>query len=748
MDKGRKDSDLTDQDERDHMERTEVMNHNSGAKWGRTVVSGLPKWVGIIAIASLSEAVSATTEGGILYKDIAAGGASGADYHRTRSPRDDLLQQIKESGFFAFPGDANGMPLKSRGAPGVAVFDFDGDGYQDIYVTNGPGSPNSLYSNQLREMGKTTFVDVAAAAGVALTAYDNTGVCYGDIDNDGDQDLLVLGLGAQNRLFENQGTGSFMDITAASGLGGGDSYSTSCSMGDVDSDGLLDIAVSNTYTDWSDNLPINTFEAGYRDEHNQLLRNLGGNQFVDVSDESGIRTVPGISWALALVDYDLDGDVDLFVADDQGGKPSAKRGGFDTGYVRIYNNDGTGHFTDVTEVSGTNRAGAWMGLAFGDFNSDGVLDFFASNIGDYVARLMTPMVPFQVVPGDWLSGWFLGKTDGTFVFPGVGQLKATPFGWGNAAIDYDNDTDTDIVYHGGIDFGAFTDASNAGAILKNDGTATFGRDSVALSQSPTNHARRLVQGVAIGDLNDDGFADVVSVSSQDWPQPAPLMPMLPPQAAFGGPFDDASMWPTFRPVDPTNPFAGFLWNGVNPADGSLAIDISSGNGNKWAKVVLKGTAGMLPGARGNRDGIGAVLKFRPADSAAAMKPVVGGSSYSSQHSLETIFGMGDKDHGDLEVVWPGGVKNVLYNVRANERIIVPEIPCDFEDRAHSFKEYRGCVKSSLRTLVMQGVLSRDLSKRFFASAIRAYEKGMGDDDRADTVDEGERDRTDRDDRRS
>ena len=695
----------------------------NGARNALTWVAGVTG----MAMAAAAGASQSSMAASVQYVDVAAGGAAGVTYRRTRSPRDALLQAIKDSGFFAFPADANAMPLKSRGAPGTAVFDYDNDGDLDIYVTNGPGSANSLYSNQLRETGQTSFVDVAISAGVGLSDDDSTGVCYGDIDNDSDQDLLVLNLGGQNRLLENRGDGTFMDITAASGIGGGDSYSTSCSMGDIDSDGLLDIAISNTYTDWRDNLPINSFEAAYRNEHNQLLRNMGGNRFMDVSEEAGIRTYRGISWAIALVDYDLDGDVDLFVADDQGGKPSAKRGGFDTGYVRIYNNDGSGHFTDLTEVSGTNRAGAWMGLAFGDFNADGVLDFFASNIGDYVARFMTPMVPFEVVPGDWLSGWFLGDPDGVFAFQDVGALKATPFGWGNAAVDYDNDGDTDIVYHGGIDFGAFTEASNAGAILRNDGSAHFDRDSAALASDPTDHARRLVQGVAAGDLNDDGFPDIVSVSSQNWPAFAPLMPMLPPDALFGGPFDDASIWPTFRPVDPANPFAGFLWNGVDPEDGTLAIDLSSGNDNNWVKVRLKGSAGILPGAHANRDAIGAVMRFRPKGGKPVMMPVLGGASYASQHSLEVTLGLGKRHRGVLEVTWPGGVRNRLYGVKAFDRLVVPEIPCSFDAPAQEFHEYRHCVKSSVAMLVDKGMLDKKQARRFVASAIRAFRERDHDD---------------------
>ena len=658
--------------------------------------------------------------GAISFHDVAAEAGSGIDYQRQASPRKAVLDAIKARGMFRLPEDIARTPLKPHGAPGVAVFDYDGDGDLDIYVTNGPGAASALYANQYGEQGRLTFVDMAGVAGVGLMEDDNTGVCYGDIDNDGDEDLMVLTLGGANHLFENRGDGTFLDIGAMAGVGGGDRYSTSCSMGDIDNDGLLDIVVGNTYTDWNDNLPIVSFEAAGRNEHNQLYRNLGGNRFEDVSDRAGIRSFAGISWAVGMVDYDLDGDMDIVVADDQGAKPSAKRGGKDLGYIRIYANDGTGRFTDVTAQTGTDRAGAWMGLAFGDFDHNGRMDIFASNVGDYFARMMNPIAGFVSQPGDWLSGWFLAGEDGRFEFPGVGELEATPFGWGNAAFDYDNDGDTDIVYHGGIDMGAFVEATNAGTVLENDGTGRFGRDGLAFAAT-TNHARRAVNGVAVGDLNQDGFVDIVSVSTQNWPMPLPLVPALPPGAGFGGPFDDAVFaWPTFMPVDPADLLQGMVWTGLEPANGTLSIDISSGNGNGWVKVKAVGGAGLSRRASVNRDGIGAVLEFTPKKGKTAMQPVTGGSSYSSQHGLEKVFGLGRSSTGTLEVLWPGGVRNRLYRVHAGERIDFPEIPCSYDDDGLPWRHYRACVSKALHDYQHAGVIGPRLRKRLFASAMKAF----------------------------
>ena len=288
---------------------------------------------------------------------------------------------------------------------------------------------------------------------------DSTGVCYGDIDNDGDQNVLVLGRAEPNRLFENQGDGTFADISASSNVDGGNFAHTSCSLGDINLDGLLDIFVSNTF-DWTSREAI-FVDATFFSDHNQLFLNKGNNQFIDVSTTSGVQELAGlppgvvdgsgISWAGAMVDYDGDGDIDIFTADDQAANlrvadepdvPGAV--GQDVGFVHVFENDGSGQFTDVTVDVGTNTPGQWMGLSFADFNCDGNMDFFGSNMGDYAFTAIA--VPFVYDLGDSSSRWFLGQSDGTFADPGLGGLVADPFGWGNTAVDYDNDGDTDIIY--------------------------------------------------------------------------------------------------------------------------------------------------------------------------------------------------------------------------------------------------------------------------------------------------------------
>jgi enediyne biosynthesis protein E4 len=675
------------------------------------------------ALALLYGGSQVEADGGVTFRDIAAGDGAGITYRRARSVTDAIFDKLKHQPVYTI-NDIFATPLKPRGAPGVALLDFDGDGDLDIFVTNGPGKCKSLYSNQLKETGKTTFVDVAEAAGVCAKDMDATGVCFGDIDNDGFPDLLVLGRNEPNRLFRNQGNGTFVDITAESGVGGGNLAHTSCAMGDIDGDGLLDIVVANTF-DWVNGRPIfvDPF-AGI--QHKQAYRNLGGNRFVDVSVESGIQRLAGlppaaagaatITWSIALVDIDLDGKLDLVHADDQGAILIAKYGGIDRAFIHIFRNDGTGKFTDATVAMRMDRQGQWMGLAFGDLNCDGRMDFFGSNFGDWALTNLPN--PHEV--GDFSSRWFLGQPDGTFADPGVGTLKATPFGWGVSMADYDNDGDTDIISYGGLDIGPYVEISNPGTIYQNqDCSARFVYDSTALAGS-TNHRRRVVQGLATGDLNGDGFVDIVSVSNANYPEPVPLARYT---AEYGSPFDPLAVFvPTFRPVAQGE----FVWSGIVATDGTLSVELNSGgNGNGWVAAKLRGSVGTVAGGRAPRDGIGAVVFFTPAAGKTVMRPVLGGGSYGSQDSLEGTFGLGAAAQGTVEVLWPGGTRNRLYDVRGSERITFPEIPCNYAAAWPNPEAYRTCVGRALDELMGKGVLSQSDGARYLDSALRALAEHTG-----------------------
>lgn len=658
----------------------------------------------------------------VTFHDIAAHDGAGITYRRAKSPsRDAIFDAIRAQPVFTF-ADVPRTPEKARGAPGVAIFDYDGDGDLDMYVTNGPGVANSLYSNQLVETGHLTFIDTAQKAGVAATDMDSNSLCYGDIDNDGDQDMYVTGAGEPNRLFENQGDGTFVDITASSATGAGPQYPAGCSMGDVNGDGLLDIVVANNSATWEHRLSV--FQPFGHNAPNQLFVNAGGNTFADVSASSGVQTLaelpPGESgrtWATAMVDYDMDGDVDIVFGDDQGAVPDAASGGVNRGIIHLLQNNGAGQFTDVSVEAGTNHPGAWMGFAFADFNADGHLDIFGTNGGDYTLQLF----PLPMKLGDGASRWFLGQADGSFTDPGVGSMISTVFGWGVIAKDYDNDGDADVMFYGGLDTGPYVDKSNPGAVLRNDGNANFSYDLNVLAGS-TDHSRRNPQGVASGDLNKDGFVDIVTVSNFDIPESYPLQ-HYPIQ--FGSVADATAFYfPSFTPTGPGE----FVWSGLRPVDGTITVEVNSGdNDNRWASVDLMGTVGMTSGGRANRDGIGAVVRFTPRGGRPVMYPVVGGASYGSEDSLTVNLGMGKAHNGTVEVLWPGGTRNRFYGLSASEHIVLPEIPCSYDADWDSKRDYQDCVQTAITELTGTGKLDRKLMGRLIASSMRAYHDARADD---------------------
>ena len=699
----------------------------------------------LVALVAWSPAFA---DGGVTFNDIAQGGGAGITFQRTASPRDAIRSDILNSTPLSIPNFLSNTrpnsPQKAHGGPGVAIFDFDNDGDLDIYATNGPGSANSLYSSQLADSGQMTFVDLGVAAGVDATSQDSSGVCFGDIDNDGDQDLYVLGTGESNLLFENNGDGTFTDITSASGAGGQSRHAVACSMGDVDNDGYLDIVVANTYSGcdnpinpltgqatpctwsgdpndppqsgWEHRQPV--FGAGdtysYM-EHNTLLVNQGGHQFVDDSAAAGIESVSGMSgpgltgaaftWAIAMYDYDQDGNIDIQSADNRGSATAP------IGLHRMYHNDGLGNFSEATAaLTLDQQPGGWMGIAPADFNCDGTMDFFATNLGSYLG-------------GSGLeSRWFLQNSDGTYSSPGVGALLRTPFGWGTSAFDYDNDGDDDIIFHGSVDILNLVMADNPGVLLQNDGDC-----SATFSYSPTtiqrDHRLRTVHGVATGDLNDDGFFDIVSVSSINIvPPPSFLLPAsLLAGGSIGSVFDSYS---GFANVLTSRVVPGSLVP-VTPAptfpDGDLSLDMNSaGNGNGWAKVRLLGSAGTLNGGTVNRDGIGSTVSFTPDGGNTQSLPVLGGSSYASQNSLEVGFGMGAASQGTVDVLWPGGVRNRLYDVSSGEKILFPHIPCSYDGSWKNFGQYNACVTTALNRYRNAGLITNQERERFRDSAWQAY----------------------------
>ncbi|HEX4953515.1 MAG TPA: CRTAC1 family protein [Thermoanaerobaculia bacterium] len=682
------------------------------------------------ALLLLAGTVPALADGGVTFTDIAAGGGAGIVFEHTPSVRDAVRLAIIDASattpiptadFFAISRPSS--PEKAKGSPGVAIFDYDNDGDLDIYAVNGPGTPNSLFQSRLAQTGSLTFVDVAAAAGVTATAPENSGVCYGDTDNDGDQDLFVLGLNDDHTFFRNDGDGTFTDVTGWAGLQGDHQHAVGCSFGDLNNDGLLDVVIVNTAITWDDRFPI--FVTGdYTNafEHKDLFINNGHNRFEDRSATSGIEGVYHLGpagntsashgWAIAAIDIDLDGNVDVFTGDTQGAPPLDET--HRRGWNRWFKGDGTGNVVDVTgSYPGLLKENSWMGFAFGDIDCNGGMDFFSTGMGNYLggAGLESSLFRRQA-NGDWQ----------------IDLLFPNPFGWGDAMFDYDNDGDTDILYHGGYDVLNLAAADNPGVLLQNDGVCS-GVFSAQVTPNPftnTDHRPRMVEGVAVGDINNDGFTDIVTISSSNvTPGNPAYRPMINLTGPTGGPYDPVAMFQnilTGRIVAgafvPVNPRAGYN-------NGSLAVEINSGdNGNNWVKFIPVGNAGFSRNRHAsgvvNRDGIGATFRFTPTGLPTSMLPIVGGSSYASQHATEAVFGMGSAGKGVVEAYWPGGYRNKLYDVEAGETVVFPAIPCSYNGAWSSKGAYVRCVENALGDYKKNGYISGQERHRFFHSALRAY----------------------------
>lgn len=603
------------------------------------------------------------------------------------------------------------FPHITYGLGGVAVFDYDADGDLDIFAPNGAGGANTLWQNQLDETGAATFVDRTFEAGVAALDMDGSGVCVGDVDNDGDADLLVTGRVADMRFYENLGDATFQE-RSDSGLDLSSYHHTSCAMGDINGDGFLDVVVGNNFDMDANTLPIFVVPFALN-QPNELFLGNGDGTFSDVSTTSGIRDLSGvppgaatITWSTAIVDIDMDGDSDIIFADDQAAVPMAVApGGVDRGYVQVMINDGSGNFTAVHAPG----AGAWMGLSFGDLNCDGTLDMYTTNMGDYGPGSLG----FTVPNGLFSTRAHYGNGDGTFVDGGIPNgLNATSFGWGISMFDYDNDGDSDVVHQGGLEVGILVVADNPGTVIRNEGCGTsFTQDFAAFD---VDHQRRNVRGVATGDLNRDGWVDVVSASNLVAPPPIPLIPS---PSVRGSVLDGIA---AFLPVMAPIPGGLFTWTGIQFAPGDVAVEINEGgNGNSGVAVRTIGTIGLVSGAVVNRDGIGAVASFRPhRGSNTAIMPVQAGGSHASSHAPEAYFGLGSARHGRLEVLWPGGVRNRLYGVRRGETANMPEIPCSID--SNSFRPYLRCVRSALSDLRDEGIITRRQRVRLLVSALLGY----------------------------
>jgi enediyne biosynthesis protein E4 len=498
---------------------------------------------------------------------------------------------------------------------GVALLDYDGDGWLDIYLVNGAVIPSlqkesSTYWNRLyRNNRDGTFTDVTERAGVAGAGY-GMGVAVGDYDNDGFPDLFLANV-TGNQLFHNNGDGTFTDVTAKAGLAGAQMsgkkmWSVGAGWFDYNNDGLLDLFVVN-YCVWEVNkdpyCPIKSGVRGYchpknyRSLHNTLYRNNGDGTFTDVSEETGIAAHFGKGMSVSFADYDHDGFLDAFVAND-------------TTPAFLFHNLGGKKFEEVGEAAGVAYAPdgvtlSGMGLDFRDVNNDGRPDIW------YTA------VEYQSFP------LLINNGDGTFDdLTQRSGLQATKqmSGWGNGIFDFDNDGWKDL----------FVARAN---VLDNITELTPGRKY----PEPNSIFRNLGNGK---------FAEVSQTAGADFQMDAPHRGV-----AFGDLFNEGRI----------DAVVTVLGGRVK-----LLHNVSSTN-NHW--ILLK-----LVGSKSNRMGIGAQIHITTDDGRQQWNEVTTSVGYTASSDSRVHFGLGSNAHiKEMEIRWPSGIRQAMPDV-AVDRVMTIEEP--------------------------------------------------------------------------
>jgi hypothetical protein len=520
--------------------------------------------------------------------------------------------------------DHKSIIIETKGS-GIAFFDYDNDGWLDIYLTNGSRldahwpAGKAPTTHLYRNNRDGTFNDVTVKSGLGRSGWQ-TGVCVGDYDNDGWDDLFCTFWG-HNILFHNNGDGTFTDVTRKAGLYQEHGrWGTGCTFLDYDRDGHLDLFVCNfvkldpdqpfppavtAMCQWK-GIPTMCGPRGLPGDTNLLYHNDGDGTFTDVTVKAGILK-PGPRYSITAVSYDFDNDgwPDIYVAVDS--EPSM---------LLQNNHDGT--FTDVAVMSGCayNADGheqAGMGIGVADYDCDGWLDIFKTNFADDTSDL------------------YHNNGDGTFSdlssSAGLG-INSNYVAWGCGFIDYDNDGWKDIVQVNGhvypeVDkYKCGETFKNQRLVYRNLGSGRF--EDVSAEMGPGITERFSSRGAAFGDFDNDGGMDILILNMNDLP--------------------------------------------------SLLRNV--GTRQNWITV-------KLIGAKCNRTAIGARVRVATGKHV-QMDEVHSGTSVMSQSDLRLHFGLGKAGTADwIEVRWPTTQKverftsiqaNRFLTIREGEGIVATYVP--------------------------------------------------------------------------
>ncbi len=497
---------------------------------------------------------------------------------------------------------------------GVALFDYDGDGYLDVYLVGGAAIPSlqkesPAYWNRLFHNNHDgTFTDVTEKAGLAGAGY-GSGVAIGDYDNDGRPDVFLANV-TGNQLFHNNGDGTFTEVTAKAGvagakLNGQKMWSAGAGWFDYNNDGLLDLFVVN-YCVWEVNKdPYCRIKEGvrgychpkyYAPTHNTLFRNNGDGTFTDVSDETGIAQQFGKGMSVTFADYDGDGYLDAFVAND-------------TTQNFLFHNLKGKKFEEVALLAGVGFAPdgiarSGMGSDFRDVNNDGLPDIWHTAVEHEGFPL-------------WLNE---GKGEFQDMTVASGLAKTQDMsGWGNGIADFDNDGSKDLfvaranVMDNIAEQNAGRRYPESNTIFRNLGHAKF--SDVSATAGPDFQTEAAHRGVAFGDVDNDGRVDMV-VSVLDGP-------------------------------------AKLLHNVTE-------------TGNHWILIKLVGT-------KSNRMGIGAQIRITTPDGKKQWNECTTAVGYASSSDPRVHFGLGKNDKiAEMEIRWPSGLKQLLKDVQADRVLVVEE----------------------------------------------------------------------------